>query len=84
MDFHLDLVSEDSIEFLGINEKTIFSSEPEWFLQAVEEGIVFLDDSDEKLKVIVDTKGTQKVLEPGGHLTLAVTEDGMKTLIVEN
>ena len=79
-----NLVSEDSIEFLGINEKTIFSAEPEWFLQAIDEGLVFLDDSDEKMKVIVDDKGTQKVLEPGGYLTFAVTEEGMKTLIVEN
>lgn len=79
-----NFISEDSIEFLGINDTTIFSAEPEWFLQAIDEGLVFLDDSDEKMKVIVDDKGTQKVLEPGGYLTFAVTEEGMKTLIVEN
>lgn len=79
-----NLRSEDSIEFLGLNEKAIFSAEPEWFLDAIEEGLVFLDDSDEKMKVIVDAKGTQEVLEPGGYLTFAVTEEGMKTLIVEN
>lgn len=79
-----NLRSEDSIEFFGLSANRIFSHEPAWFADAIEEGLVFLDDSDEKMKVIVDAKGTQKVLEPGGYLTFAVSEEGMKTLIVEN
>lgn len=77
------LQAEDVIEFYGINEGRIFSAEPKWLHEAIDEQLIFLDDSDEKLKVRTGEAGTLTILEPGGFL-IRQTVGSTVTFLVEN
>lgn len=76
------LLGEDSIEFFGLSANRIFSEEPKWFVEAVENGDIFLDDSDELMKVKVD--GEFKVVQPGEYITQRTFSGGLKQIVVEN